>query len=295
MHTRTSQARILSLAALGLLALALGGCEELLVPQARVTGGLNSQGMGAAMAVPYNGPRARLAVVAIDNKTAKGGRIGDGMAEMLVTELVNTNRYIILERRELGGVLAEQDLAKAGKVKPGTEAPTGHIEGAELLVFGALTEFEPDFQASHGTFTNRKYGSLTLFIKQAHVALDLRVVDARTSRIVATTSVTGRATDISAGVRTRVGGGRSRMGIGLSGYRNTPIEKAIRVCLAQAVQFIVSRTPAHFYRFDPSGQPFVPPWPPYRPPSGVPPRPLLPPAPTHRPQPLRLPRPPSQT
>ena len=35
--------------ALGLLALALAGCDELLAPQARVTGGLNSQGMGAAI------------------------------------------------------------------------------------------------------------------------------------------------------------------------------------------------------------------------------------------------------
>jgi curli biogenesis system outer membrane secretion channel CsgG len=246
------------LCAAALLLLAVTGCDQLLVPQARVTGGLDSEGMAAAQQALYVGPRARLAVVAIENKSGKGGRIGEGMAEMLVTELVNTNRYVILERQELGGVIAEQDLATAGRVEPGTEAPTGQIAGADLLVFGALTEFEPNFQATSGAFRNRKYGSLVLHLRQAHLALDLRLVDARTSQIVSATSVEGRATDLAADIFTRVGGGSSRMGIGLAGYRNQPMEKAIRVGLAKAVQFIVAQTPPVYYRYDASGQPIVP-------------------------------------
>jgi curli biogenesis system outer membrane secretion channel CsgG len=253
--------RWLGVACLPLLVLGAAGCEGLLTPQAQVTGGLNSEGMGAIMAVPYNGPRARIAVIAFDNQTAKGGRIGEGMSEMLVTELVNSNRFVVLERRELGGVLAEQDLGTSGKVQPGTEAPTGEIEGAEILVYGALTEFEPDLQGTQGTFANRKYGRLTLQLRQAHLALDLRLVDARTSRILSAVSITGRATDLGANLFTRVGGGSSRMGIGLAAYRNQPMEKAIRVCLAKAVQFVVSQTPAVYYRYDASGQPFVAQWP----------------------------------
>ena len=259
---KTRRMRILLRVVATLSLLGAAGCESLLVPQGYVTGGANSEGMGAAMAVPYNGPRARLAVVSVENKSAKGGRIGDGMAEMLVTAVVNSNRYIILERRELGGVLAEQDLATGGKVLPGTQAPTGQVVGSELLVYGAITEFEPNFQSNSGVLRNRKYGSLLLNLKQAHVALDLRVVDARTSQLLAAMSVTGRATDLSASVFAPVGGGSSRMGIGLAGYRNQPIEKAIRVCLARAVEFIVARTPAQFYHYDASGQPFVPNWPP---------------------------------
>jgi len=132
--------RALSLSLLAGLAALLAGCPELLEPQATVTSGQNAPTIDQAQAIPYNGPRARIAVITFDNKTGKGyGRIGQGMADMLATEFVNTNRYIVLERQELGAVTAEQDLARSGRIQPGTGAPTGQIEGAELLVMGALT------------------------------------------------------------------------------------------------------------------------------------------------------------
>ena len=252
--TDSTRWRVLACLFLGVLSLA--GCEGLLQPQGWVTGGAGGPSMGEAMAMPYNGPRARLAVVAFDNKTGKGERIGDGMADMLTTELFNSNRYVMLEREQLGAVIAEQDLAADGKVSPATAAPTGQIEGAELLVKGALTEFEPDRQGTGGVIASRKYHTaLTFNLKQAHLAMDLRVIDARTSRVVAATTVTGRASDIGLGLITRIGGGSTRMPIGLSTYRNTPMEKAIRVCIARAVQFIVSRTPAQYYHYDATGQP----------------------------------------
>jgi len=170
------------------LAIALAGCESLLEPQATVTGGLNSPTIAQAQAVPYNGPRARIAVVSFDQKAAKGyGRVGDGLADMLATELVNTNRFIVLERQELGAVMAEQDLARSGRVSAATGAPTGQIEGAELLVTGAVTAFEPNYQGGSvgGILLSRRHpGGLGAGLKQAYVAIDMRIIDARTSRIV---------------------------------------------------------------------------------------------------------------
>ena len=249
----------LSTFALCILVIAAVGCESLLEPQAVVTGGMGGPSMGQAMAVPYNGPKARIAVAAFENSTGKGHRIGDGMADMLATELFNSNRFIVLEREELGAVLAEQDLAKAGRVAPGTAAPTGQIEGAELLIKGAITEFEPRYQGgAGGILAPNLPGVLGARFNQAHIAIDMRVIDARTSRLVAATSVTGRASDFGGLVGTAIGGGSTRMGIGLSGYRNTPMEKAVRVCIAKAVQFIASRTPPQFYHYNAMNQPMQP-------------------------------------
>ena len=64
------------------------------------------------------------------------------MADMLSTALFHSNRYIVLERQQVSDVLREQDLGAAGRIKKGTEAPIGEIEGAELLITGAVTEFE---------------------------------------------------------------------------------------------------------------------------------------------------------
>ncbi len=214
-------------------------------PSATVTSG-GGPGIAQAQAMPYDGPQARIAVTKFTDKSAKGYyRIGDGMSEMLSTALFHSNRFIVLEREQLGEVLKEQDLATAGRIKKGTGAPTGEIEGAELLITGAVTEFEPNAGGVGGGLI---IGGLPLGIgggmKRAHIAIDVRVIDAKTSRILAATSVEGKATDIGG-----LGAiGLGPLGIGLGAYAKTPMEKAIRVTIQKAVEFIASQTPAQYYR-----------------------------------------------
>ena len=58
----------------------------------------------------------------------------------------------------------------------------------------------------------------------------------------------GTATDIAGLAAFRIGGGSSELGVGLGGYKNTPMEKAIRTAIQEAVNYIVAQTPAHYYR-----------------------------------------------
>jgi len=257
-------------AAFGILVAAIGlmGCDELLNPQPQITGGGNTGTMDQIQAEAYNGPKARIAVLDFENKAgASYGALGNGMSDMLATELLNTNRYIVLERQKLAGVLAEQDLARMGRIQPGTGAATGQVEGAELLVTGAITAFEPDYQGGgigigggsisrHGRHGD--FGGIGLGVKQSYVALDLRVIDTRTSRIVAATTVTGKTSDFGIGVGGGGWGRHSMMGGSLGVFKNTPMEKAVRQCLAAAIAFVVSRTPANYYHFDETGQPITP-------------------------------------
>ncbi|MDD5255215.1 MAG: CsgG/HfaB family protein, partial [Candidatus Omnitrophica bacterium] len=67
---------------------------------------------GAAALPPYSGPKARIAVADFDVKAAKaGGAIGSGLREMLVTALINSNRFSVLERQVLSAVMQEQELS----------------------------------------------------------------------------------------------------------------------------------------------------------------------------------------
>jgi hypothetical protein len=204
---------------------------------------------------------------------------------MMTTELVNTNRFLVYERQQLGAVMAEQDLATSGRIQPGTEAPTGQIHGAELLVTGAVTAFEPNYQGGGvGLIAPRLPLGVGVGGSQAYMAIDLRIIDARTSRILAVQHVEGKSTDWAGGLGTAFGGGSTRMGIGLGAYRNTPMEKAIRVCLRGAVQAVVARTPPTYYRHQQGGAQAPPPAPPAAPgpapatPPGTP-APMTPPPP----------------
>jgi predicted ATPase len=103
----------------------------------------SNRNMADAQADRYNGPKARIAVARFENKTADSMNwyspsIGDGMADMLTTALVNSGRYIVLERESLDTVLSEQDLGASGRVREDTAAAIGDrlarlSEGAQVV------------------------------------------------------------------------------------------------------------------------------------------------------------------
>lgn len=226
-------------------------------PTATVTSGESSPTIAEAQSVSYNGPKARIAVSQFKDKTGAGQRwwnsqIGDGMADQLTTALFNSNRFIVLERQTLGDVLQEQDLGASGRVRHDTAAPIGQIEGAELLVVGAVTEFEGAASGGGGGIGGiggGVIGSIAGGFKQAHMAIDLRIIDAKTSRVLAATSVEGTATDVNLGGLLGGYGHAGALVGSLGGWKNTPIEKALRICLQKAVEFVASKTPPVYYRY----------------------------------------------
>jgi len=217
------------------------------------------------------GAKARVAVSRFEDKSAKGkssGKIGDGMAEMLSNALFSTNRFIVLERGAVGDVIKEQDFGASGRVKTETAAKIGEIEGADLLIQGTITEFEPGASGAEGrgSSSGRRpkrlpgpfgrgigdiFGEIGGGITRSHVAMIVKVIDAKTSRILASEQVEGKATDIS-GMAGMGGGGMSSV---FSGYSNTPMEKAIRVAIEESVRLIVAKTPAEYYRVGTTPQP----------------------------------------
>ncbi|MFB3819033.1 MAG: CsgG/HfaB family protein [Candidatus Methylomirabilales bacterium] len=244
----------------GLLGLALLVAPAVAPAQYYGGGGPN---INQATQERYDGPKARIAVARFTDKSGKGqaAGIGSGMSDMLSTALFQNGRYIVLERQTLQDVLSEQDLGASGRMRPETAAAIGQIEGAEILVTAAITEFEPGSsggEAGVGVAGERAEGMSNLAgrlfgnvlgkvagsMQTSHIALDMRLIDTRTSRIVAAASVKGEATDI-AGLGSLAGGGLSGE---LSGYSKTPMEKAIRLAIQNAVQFVMAQTPAQYYR-----------------------------------------------
>ena len=191
---------------------------------------------------PYNGPKARVAVVRFEDKTGLGQQpwwnpdeIGDGMADMLTTALMASNRYIVLDRDVQDAIANERGIAGA----------TGQIEAAELLFVGAVTEFKPN---SGGIGAGRVSRGLAIFggLKKSHVAIDVRVVEVRTSRVLAATSVKGEARDLGALLGDVFG---STLGV-LGAFSNTPMEQAVRVAIIKAVDDIIRKTPAEFFHYE---------------------------------------------
>ena len=217
----TSRRRFVSLITLAVVAVA--GCTS-----AKVVSSGGGPTIQQAQQEAYDGPKKRIAVKAFEFKAARGSReIGRGMSDMLADSLFNTNRFIVLERENIKEVMDEQDFGASGRVKKETAAPIGELEGAELLIRGSITEFEP----------NCKGGAvLIIAAKQACVTVNLRIVDAKTGRVVNATTVEGRSGSMGAGLIFATGG----LPVGLGGWSKTPMESAIRNCIETAVKHIVN-------------------------------------------------------
>jgi curli biogenesis system outer membrane secretion channel CsgG len=179
-----------------------------------------------ARAAPADGPQHRIAVSAFEFRAGQGSKeIGDGMADMLTDSLTNTGRFIVLERERLNEVMAEQDLAGTGRFAKETVAPTGELEGAELLVRGSITTFDPKCAGGSAIIVSGN---------QACIAVNIRIIDARTGRVVSATTVEGTAVKTTVGLVTQ-----GDMPFGLGAYRKTPMETAIRNCIQAAVDHVV--------------------------------------------------------
>ncbi len=214
----------------------LSGCTT-----AGITSGSGSD-MEAARAESYDGPKARIVIADFEDKMSSSGHYraeyGRGMSDMLMTALFQTNRYIVLEREKLGAVEAERRRRN----------PKLKIEDADIMVTAAITGFDPGSAGAEGSLgglLGNRLGGLLGSVKQARVAMDLRVIDVDTGRVIAATSVEGKATGVGAGVA-GVGG---QMTGGLSGFSKGPMEGAIRQMIKTAVDFVVARTPKTYYRY----------------------------------------------
>ena len=235
-----------------LLIISVAGCANLMQPTAQV-----DNNAGAQPLPPYSGPKARIAVADFDVKAAKAsGEIGSGLREMLTTVLINSNRFSVLERQALGAVMQEQELSASGAAQAGAGGPQrGKIKTADLIITAAVTEFEPQASGGRagiggggGVGSGVLGGLLGAALNKAHMALDIRIVDTSTSEVLAATRVQGQASDIAAGFMAGFFGGWA-LGGGLSVYANTPMEKAIRICIIEGVRYISQTIPANYYKY----------------------------------------------
>ena len=233
------------------LLLGLAGCASLSKHSASVDNTAT-----AAPLPPYSGPKARIAVADFDVKAAKATReIGSGLREMLMTALINSNRFSVVERQALGAVIQEQELSASGVAQGDGGTQRGKIKTADLMITAAVTEFEPEASGGAagvggggGVGSGILGGILGVALNKAHMALEIRIVDTSTSEILAATRLQGQASDVSGAI---MGGvfGRHGLGTGLSAYANTPMEKAIRICIIEAIRYVSQVTPANYYKY----------------------------------------------
>ncbi len=202
---------------------------------------------------PYDGPKIRLAVQKVENKTATmeqaaatetfvvTNRIVEvpvaGIEELLTTALHATNRFTLVERKALDGVMQEQDLGASGRVAQPSAARTGVILGAQHQIFAAVNEWTPVKKKTRGGLAGIAPGALggvTAGKSEAEVAMSFRIVDATTSEVLQSITVRATAKDWNLGFGGAGFGGSGAVGGAMGIEQNSPISYAVQAAINKA-------------------------------------------------------------
>lgn len=190
----------------------------------------------------FIGPKKLIAVAEFENKTNWAGQVnlGTGMSDQLITALMNTGRYTVLERENIKGVLREQDFAASGRTTAEGGAKIGQISRAQILIQGSITEFGATESGGGGiaikgfTFGGKE--------SSAVVGIDLRIYDTTTGQILSSKACRG----VAKASGSSIGYSGGDFGFAAGGESRTPMDFAVRDTIEQAVDFItfeLSRVP----------------------------------------------------
>lgn len=194
--------------------------------------------------VQIPGPRRTVAVArfdAVDDFAgAHGGQqVGSGLSAMLTTALVESDRFVVLERPELDHVLTEQGLGQQRLTQAGTAPAAGRLSGAQFLIFGNVTEFGLEDEGggvrlgASGLLDGLAGGlGLSRRGSKGSVGMDLRVVDTTTGAVVASFQVHEELSRSSSGLDASVG----RLGFGSDSFQRTPLGQAARRAIERVVE-----------------------------------------------------------
>lgn len=183
------------------------------------------------------GPKLWVGVMEFEDRTGPTWmkwQVGRGMSDQLVTALMKTGRFNVLERERLEKILAEQDLAETGRAAEGEFARTGQVLRCQYLIKGSVTEFQYKKSAG-GSGIRTKWGAIGGGRSLGHVAVDIRMVDTTTGQIVAAKKAQGRAEGRWRAININTPDWR----FGSGNFEQTPIGKAVRQCIEESVQKVV--------------------------------------------------------
>src|SRR5579871_5579775 len=223
---------------------------------------------------PYTGPKKRLGVMDLEikvtatattNPTPQGGTtttqsisaptntdFGTGLTEMLTTALVDSNRFVVLERKAAADFAAEAALSGGGTATPppagtatpppagtATPPPAGgsRILSAQALIRGAVTEFSHNSSSTggNGLLGNIIGGAVSK--NEATVVLDIRIYDPATSQILDSVQGTGKVKSSAASLNLNL----KEINLGGSSFQESPLGEATRKAIADCVKKICNR------------------------------------------------------
>jgi curli biogenesis system outer membrane secretion channel CsgG len=180
--------------------------------------------------------KKRVAVMNFDYSTVQSGvaaifgtnqDVGKGVADLVVEKMVGAGTYIVIERKAMDKILAEQNFSNSDRVDTTTAAKLGRLLGADAIILGSITQFGRDDKSNTvgGTVVGDRLsryglGGVGQKKSKAAVGLTARLVSVNTGEILAVATGKGESTRSSASL-IGSGGGPGAAAVGALDMRSS--------------------------------------------------------------------------
>jgi len=158
----------------------------------------------------YDGLKTSVAVLDFENYTDQGGeKFGSAVSDMIVSLLVRSGRFNVIERQMIQQIFEEQALGQTGAVTEETAAEVGQLLGVQSLIMGNIAEASQE-TGSH-EFTNddddkddkKDFWSFALKATVGHVKFHYRIVNTTTGEIVLADDISATEIRPGFGIKTK--------------------------------------------------------------------------------------------
>jgi curli biogenesis system outer membrane secretion channel CsgG len=185
-----------------------------------------------------------VAVTTFDNRSGFDGQwqLGGGMADLLVSEMLKSGHFIVVERQQFEHLASEIGLQGGRLFRPEGRVNIGRMKGAKFLIRGTINDFS---QAGGGGLWMAMQSFF--FLGRGHnarVSLTLTIIDIETGQIVSSVQSIGL-------VRTRYAYFEKHyQGVSFGGdaFFRTPLGKATADAIREGVGQIVGEMPHDSWR-----------------------------------------------
>lgn len=181
-----------------------------------------------------------VAVMNFENRSGFSGQweIGSGMADLLVSELVRSRNFVVVERSQIDRITDEIQRQKNKLFRSEGRVDEGRLKNAHYLIRGVINDFSQYGRSSIGVAV-RNVLSLGRGGYRARVALTLTIIDVETGEILDSVQCVAKAAAHSAYVTATY----KDVTFGGDAFARTPLGSATGKAIYQGVCALLEHVP----------------------------------------------------
>jgi len=201
-------------------------CSSVLAAGLAASAGAADNGLPTLIVAPFSGD--------ITHIQYWQPAMGEGLCEMLITEMGKINKFQVLETTQLGALKDEIKMGEDGWVEQSDKVEKGGFAAADFMFTAKVTRFgNKETKVGLGGIVPGSLGNLGVKQTTADVRIDWRLVDAANRKIIKTGSSTASQKGMGFNVGVNVTGHGGGIGFDNKEFMDSALGKATETALKQ--------------------------------------------------------------